>query len=1553
MNNVAGTSPVPLTVFGGAVTEMAPEDLPEGASPFSQDSDFVPGAVFTRGGRQSVYSFNGLFAEDLAGFAVSIPGLYAPNEAVWSAPNNVTLNLPGTYATAALNISTGSFGAFGTFDKQISATGSGAGPATSSGAPTLPAEVAILLSICGSNATIGTPDPSWTVFSPSPDGGETTLCAKALTSVATVTSSQTLGASSNWLTMLMFFSAKAPGINVAIVQEKTIVSGGITPNTYTGTFGAPITVGNGILVTVAAGVTSTHLLSSCACSDNLGSVYTQIGTILNSGGVDSGSLNTPTAVVFWCPNPAGLNPSVSVTTVAANLSGAIELREVSGIAAASGSLPYSQILQATNFGFSIPVGEAVLGAEVELFGHQGTQPVDAIVTATLVQPSGTPGTTQLSAQLPLADAEIVIGTPMQSWGVPLTPAMVNNPSFGVQIVASATGGEVQTFSIYAVKLKVFTSPSPPANFDWIKSYEQTSGQVDTLALDANGVLWDENVTSAPGVLNGIYTGILPNTFGKSVTFDDIEYIALSNLINGTDIPRQWNGTNLDRVSQYGPGAPPAFGTTSAGANVLSITQVAATTLLTGAHDFLLVSAGPSAQGSFGSPATPGNVLTINVRAAFVPPTTGTPPVPVFAVGTNVVISGFPIMNGNNPNNDPTGVARPAFYTITSAGSTVAGQLSYDWITLQLPFSTFYNAPTSAGCSIQSTQATLTASQQVPFLQVGNQLTLSGVTPSGWDNTFTVTGTPNASQMTITQTLLTGNVATYVFTLITGVAPVVGEFVTVTGTLNGGGIFNVVNAVISAASPTSFSVNLPGPNVAASAEVNSNATVSGTIFQFDPAGIVTNPIIGNATAGGTITTSGVIGVGIRMGVVIFETRNNALTAPSPPATFNVTITASGIVATSIPIGPPDTIKRILAFTGAGGANFFYIPNPVTVVSNGANVTYSSTVINDNTTTQVTLSFPDAVLLNSTAIDIPGNNLFEQEELGSCRGFITYASRLIAWGEQNKISNLLNLSFDGGVGVLSAQQQQTIPGVTTYPLGWTVDPVNGGGGSLLVSPVFGNSYYVKNATGVSQALYGMIEQNAFQDAYMVPIIFPAVTYSARITARCPGGSVTGSIVVDLFSPSKNQQYGSFTIPLASLTTNMQIITGTLLTTPFSVVPNDLLLRIYGTNIANLGDFEIDRMEPFPTLQPSYSTQLRASYANNQEAFDLITGAFGPNQNQQPINGVAELFDLLYALKERSCYSTSDNGVTEPNQWNWREVSNKIGTIGQNSYDYGEGWMLTACRQGAYFFEGGEPIKVSQEIQSVWDLINWQYGPTIWLRNDEQLKRITIGVPIPTPNPFMPEFPVNANPTQPNVILMCSYRELNTGAELAHTGPIRSTFSGRLMSPEPARKWSFWNIACPYADFIDRANNQWPEFFCTGYANSKIYQLSSAELDDDGNAINSFYVTYGFVKPEMADAKGLGLFRMELDYLTMLLTGTGSALVQVYPESVQNPLPYQLGPVPLQAFSQGDCEVAVNITGNRFFIRVGSNAVGNAWRLSKVVAALTKDAWSEVRGSQVGSA
>jgi hypothetical protein len=491
--------------------------------------------------------------------------------------------------------------------------------------------------------------------------------------------------------------------------------------------------------------------------------------------------------------------------------------------------------------------------------------------------------------------------------------------------------------------------------------------------------------------------------------------------------------------------------------------------------------------------------------------------------------------------------------------------------------------------------------------------------------------------------------------------------------------------------------------------------------------------------------------------------------------------------------------------------------------------------------------------------------------------------------------------------------------------------------------------------------MITQPAYQNQVGTPIITSATPYSVRITARAPAGTASGNLVVDLFSPQLNQVFGSFAIPLASMSTTMQIFTGTLITTgqEFGTVPKDLVLRVYAQNIPNNGDVEVDRVEPFNTLEPVRATSFMASYIDNPQGFDLITGLTGPNQNQQAIRGGATMFDLLFALKERSIFSTSDNGVTEPSLWNWREVSPEVGTIGIHSYDYGEDWLITACRPGMYFFNGGTPIKVSQEIQSVWDAINWSAGVTIWVRNDVVNKRILCGLPLPTgPGtksfPYLPEMPANANPTSPNVVLAMSYRELNSGMAFAETGPIKSSYSGRILSPEPARKTSWWNIRSPYADFVDRANNETPLFLCTGYSDSKVFTVDLDQLSDDfANAVNSFYFTYGFCKAEMADAKGLGLYRMSLQYLTSLVIGDGDLHIWVYTDSPQTDDPFMLDDIPLDEITQGDLESdGGGITANRFFVRYGTNKIGARFRLSKAVAALSPDAWSPIRGTSSGS-
>src|SRR5208282_6709656 len=142
------------------------------------------------------------------------------------------------------------------------------------------------------------------------------------------------------------------------------------------------------------------------------------------------------------------------------------------------------------------------------------------------------------------------------------------------------------------------------------------------------------------------------------------------------------------------------------------------------------------------------------------------------------------------------------------------------------------------------------------------------------------------------------------------------------------------------------------------------------------------------------------------------------APSPAFTFDISGNSTFVSITHLPIGPPNVIARGIAFTEAGqngipGANFYYIPNPVTETVNGVTTTLAnSTIVNDNVTNNINLVFTDAVLLDSVEIDIEGNDLFNLIELGSAAWVVPYASRNFYGLSLNKVTNFENLSFDGG-------------------------------------------------------------------------------------------------------------------------------------------------------------------------------------------------------------------------------------------------------------------------------------------------------------------------------------------------------------------------------------------------------------------------------------------------------------------------------------------------------------------------------------------------------------
>lgn len=1171
------------------------------------------------------------------------------------------------------------------------------------------------------------------------------------------------------------------------------------------------------------------------------------------------------------------------------------------------------------------------------------------------------------------------------------------------------------------------------NFIWLKTYQQLDGQIYTLALDASGNLWREDVTNNPGVLVACPNRptLQPNDTPKSVTAYNREYIAFGP----NDIPRQYDGTNFDRISQEGPGANANFVVTSAAnpnlANVAGYTITSNVITFDATNSFSVgtivqLAAGRSTidqvEVLLNSGPFDGLILTITAAtgttfsATYVAAnTTGT--VPVSLVATP--LTNFPITSITQPaaqtiyeqllwsaaadqagagntltvyynqtTQDATlvnafnsgipiyvylsGLPSPypdGTYRVLSIGRSVFSSNNAFYFTVSMA-TTLYSKTTGGSLgTYQMTLATVTMSTPIPGAVVGNSVSIQGATPSTWNGSWTIVQAPNSGIFVITQTSMdaSGNV-TYDYTLQTGATPVVGDLVTVTNTTNGNGLFNVVNATITAVGTGTFQIVLPGVTAAVTAQSeNGQAEVSGRYFLIDPGSNFVggtnsaSPIFGNDTGTGEIVTVGQnlnIAAGTRQAVVLFLTRNGYLTRPSPPVTFTTDNNTAAIQLNNIPLGPPNVIARWVAVTEAGangvpGAYFYTIPQPVQTIVNGQPYTYAPTVINDNVTTQATFSFVDAVLLSSLEIDITGGDNFAQVELANCGFVLNYADRMFYGLVNNKVNNFVNMSFAGGYN----------SGPNPFPLGWTATSgTAGSGGSLIPSTTFGNDYLISNTTGSTQVNLGLITQNAALDAYKAPILQPNTLYSVRILARIPANVSVGNLVVALTTYDTQVGYGptlgSFSIPFTSLSTTPQWITGTLLTTAFTTVPTNLLLLLYALNIGNGANVAVSRIEIFPTNTPVLNTQLYASYVNNPEAIDGVTGVLQVNStNTQPLFGGVVMYDQLYLLKQNSLFSTQDTPGSEPSGWAVHEVSNKVGTCGPSAYDFGEEWIVTACRTGLYVFFGKQPVKISQEIYQLWEAINWKYASTIWVKVDIVNRRILVGVPMATGSgtksfQWLPNAPAVANPTSPNVILMLNYLGLGDITALADGPQMHTTMFGTLMSVDMRRKWAIWNITSPYADLILQNDGFTQTLYLgNGVANGKIYQLLASQLSDDGAAINGTYTTYGFVDAEKARQYPLlGSHRKQWTYAQFLAYGSGSLTLKAYMNSLTPPQASQIYTAPaitLVANPFDDYERPINAVGNRVFVQFSTNAAGAAFTLERLTM-VGRVATLQIRGS-----
>lgn len=1354
-----------------------------------------------------------------------------------------------------------------------------------------------------------------------------------------------------------------------------------------------------------------------------------------------------------------------------------------------------------------------------------------------------------------------------------------------------------------------TLPSGTAAYQWIKGMSLPGGLQQTLFQDSTGNLFYENL-AIPGILTKFYSGILNSARALSATFPNAEFIGLSNLVSGVDQPRQWNGTNLDRISQCGPGAGPSVPPQAPPATygVQSIIQPYSTHVIDSAVWGAYIdeyNAPPSANSLWimGGPGV-GAIWLGDVK-----------------IGDNIYISGMGTLEGQNPNGTYT-VAGTGFFT------DATGTKPYILVTTSIAVSDF--ARGTAGGTYRKTSAILTITNPIPALSatIGGNLTISGASPNQWNGVWEIQFTPTLGQLLVQATALLSNVATYTYAIASGEAPgwqadnayvlgctIVDQYghvwqvtvpgtsggsipafpaspapgatildgtsptqvtwtyqagavvtVTVYGTSNGNGIFNVANATITSATSTTFTTTIPSPNFAAAGEAGNAISGSANVIVIDPAQKTlntgspgTDPIYGNASAGGLVVppATGNVAAGQRYAICMFLSRSGNITPASPPVSFYTTGQSTQLTFQNIPIGPPNVIARIIAINAANAGiagPYFWVPTPVTVPGTqatlGAAITYDATIINDNVSTFLgPINISDPVLLDSINVTEAGNNTQQQREIGEFAKCVNYFGRGFYIGERVKTDNFVNVTFDGGT-------------VSGLPAGWTVSPKLAYDISVVPSPIVNTSLYIKNIatpkivqavsysataastitaafgvsptpgntivflltghnqvggypsqtglitqtnktgaywnsaiytrtvqagdsaswtlslggtqtgfstlamyelpgtpvvtaasgeitsgsittnvitpTGTSIVLanfiidngtyaetvklsptiyyvdqiestysfnanvytvtgsgaslptsaitltatpwtpvlnpvwttilcsYGptgvtinptgttlpnmlVLSQGAALDAYSEAIIQSNTAYSVRVTASIPSGKTSGSLVVELYSPSLDANW-PFTIPFASMSTSVKEFTATFSNPQWLPVPSDLQLRVYPLNMAVVTDVLVDRIEIYPTTQPVYAQQCAVSYAESYEAVDSITGVIDTsNFTAEPQTDIFVFLETLYIKTATKTFAiAAANQSGEPSSWEIREVSNTIGECGPLASDLGEEYSLDACGLGVFLFDGGNHIKISQEVQSIWNAIYKPALNTIWLRNDITNKRIMVGIPLPTPNQWLPNAPVNATPTSPNVILMCSYLGLDTGLQIAE-GPsiVVSAFAGHLIFKEGHRKWTLWTIPSPLGNFIPRPDGS-TQFWFGGNFNGEIYELDPTNTTDNGAAIPETYCTNGFSDKITNETLQLGDVRKLYQYGLAKIEGSGQWNVNFYPETLATPYMATQAAFNLYNPALDDTNFPIAQNGNAMFIEftVDGN-VGSWFQLERLVIFVCRDPWLPISG------
>jgi hypothetical protein len=423
------------------------------------------------------------------------------------------------------------------------------------------------------------------------------------------------------------------------------------------------------------------------------------------------------------------------------------------------------------------------------------------------------------------------------------------------------------------------------------------------------------------------------------------------------------------------------------------------------------------------------------------------------------------------------------------------------------------------------------------------------------------------------------------------------------------------------------------------------------------------------------------------VVIFVTKTGFATAPGPPCTVTPTASPAGFGTMykldNIAIGPSYVTERWIFMTPStgGGLNDYYHMGggPMQIKDN-------------STTTSGEFGYTDAILTGS------GKRLIEvmAPPLAEHAGVTSYNQRLVVWGGRSALQNVLSSKTSFAAGDASGK------GYMQGPIGWRLEGGNDGtspngwtittpGSALTTSATAVGDVVRWTGTGVGADSGDLVSGTTVVtgvDGVDSPFL-AGITYRYRIRLRRSAGA-TGTFQVTTSG-------GTWDIDIATeIGEDWTIIEGgdgAVMAPTLKVKAADPL------PLAEWVDF--DRLHAFEKGFPYERSIVRVSRIQDPESFVEVSEAgllsVSPDDGEE-VRACIAYRGNLYIFKERSMWCAIDNGG-EPGNWSVNLVSSQVGVDSSRGVVAGDGFLIIINRNGLYLFQGGQPTKISTEIDGTW--------------------------------------------------------------------------------------------------------------------------------------------------------------------------------------------------------------------------------------------------------------